>query len=292
VPCEGRQQENQGDAMRTKGHFHGSVPGLKQAKAFWNAHLILFILVYSLVIPKQSLAKFTPLATGYLSFENGINADRVKMSLATPTTAACPQASCAFLPLLSSSLPVRIVEAGYQRTRADTYWYFGDITTLYGYPLYNVKIKFRAYDPAGQLKGEHTGPTIFPATLPGQLNPFDIKTNITDSLHTGRVEFLIAGFDLYSPIVYAPATVITTTEVQFPSTIVYAQIRNDGSAPLSDVKAYAWSTLGWSNPWGENYLEKVADILLPGETITFTKIFYDNEFPSSIRVAAQGILQP
>jgi hypothetical protein len=268
------------------------MPGLKKAKAFWNALLILFILVYSLAIPIQSLAGLAPLVSGYLSLENGINGGRFKTPSVNTTTVACPQAACAFLPLLSSSLPVRIVDVGYQGTRDGKYEIFGDIATLYGYPLYNVTIKFRAYDAEGQLRGEYTGPTIFTATLPGQLNPFDFQTNISHDFPTGQLEYLIAGFDLYSPIVYAPATVITATVVKDWGTTVYAQIRNDSSASLTDVNAYAWSLWGWSNPWGGNYLEKVADILLPGETITFTKYFYNNGDPTSIRVAAQGILQP
>jgi hypothetical protein len=286
------QLENPGDDLRTDGHIHVPALFLKKSKAFWNMFLLLINLVYNLAIPAPSLADFAPAAVGHPYFGSGIDSDRVNAPLANSTTAACPKTSCVYLPWLISPMPVRLVDVGHHSTKFDTYQVFGDLTTLYEYPVYNVSIKFRVYDAVGQLLGEYLGSTMFPATLSGQLNPFDFKTNIPESLPVAREEVIIAGFDLYSPIVYAPATVITTTEVQDYGTTVYARIRNDGTMPLTNVQAIAWSTLGWYDPWEDNHLEKVADSLLPGEEITFTQLLYNNGIPSSIRVAAQGILQP
>jgi hypothetical protein len=267
------------------------VSSLKKYKASWNMFLLLLILVYNLAIPAPSLADSAPAAVGHSFFGRNSDSDRAEMHLASSTAAACPKTSCVYLPWLTSPLPLRVVDLGHQSTKVATYQVFGDLTTLYGYPVYNVSIKFRVYDAAGQLLDEYLGSTMFPATLPGQLNPFDFKTNIPESLPVAREEVTIAGFDLDSSVVYAPATVITTTEVQNYSTTVHARIRNDSMVPLTNVQAAAWSTLGWNDPWADNHLEKVADILLPGEEITFTKSIYGNSIPSSIRVAAQGILQ-
>ena len=281
----------QNPPMRSAMPTQVSRPSLKKFGAFWNLFLLLPILVNNLATQAPSLANFAPVAAGHPVFGSGLDADRVDTPLANPTIAPCPNTSCVYLPWLASSLPVRIIDVGHQSTKAATYQVFGDLTALYGFPVYNVSIKFSVYDSVGQLLGEYLGSTMFPATLPGQLNPFDFKTNIPESLPVAREEVTLEGFDLNNPVVYAPATVITTTEVQNYSTTVYARIRNDNTLPLANVQAVAWSTLGWSDPWKDNHLEKVADILLPGEEITFTQLLYIG-IPSSIRVAAQGILQP
>jgi hypothetical protein len=265
---------------------------LEKARLLCVRFLLLFILFYNLANPAQSWAKYAPLAIGSPFFETSFDTGRVNAPSAYTDVAACPNTSCVYLPWLVSPVPAWVVEAKTEGNRNGTIWVWGDITTLYGYPIYNVTVKFRAYDAAGQLLGEGAGPTKFPATLPGQLNPFDFPTNINADSERGRLEYLIAGFDVYSPIIYAAATVITTTDVQMWGTTVYAQIRNDYSSPLTDVQAIAWAMQGYDLLYSVNHLEKVADILLPGETITYTKSLPNVGDPPYVRVAAQGILQP
>ncbi len=240
---------------------------LRKAKPLWNKFLLVLILVYNLAAPAQSLVGFTPTAAGSPLFKNGTDAERVNTPSAYPAMAACSNASCVYLPWLVSPVPARIVEVNISGTRIHTYRIIGDATVIYEYPVYNLTVKLQAFDSAGQLIDEFTGPTAFPATLPGQLNPFDIVTDI-DYTQVARVEVVIAGFDLNYPFVYAPATVITTTE----GSTVYALIRNDGPSPLTDVQAVAWSLFQYFN-YPNQGLEKVADTLLPGETVTYTKTF-------------------
>jgi hypothetical protein len=253
--------------------MHGSSPVVNNAKAFWNALLILFILGYSLAIPIQSQARLVPMAASDLAFATRVDAGEDKTNA---TTAACPLVVCAYLPLLSSSLPVRVVEVEFSPTRAYTYRAIGDVTAIYGYPVYNVKVKLQAFDSTGQLLDEYTRQTTFSATLPGQLNPFDLGTNIHYGSPVARVEVVISGFDIDSPTIYAPATVITTTNGQDYSPTVYAQIRNDGPVPMTDVHAVAWKLdqiTGFQS-------EKVADMLLPGETVMYTHTFTYSYSPS------------
>jgi hypothetical protein len=86
---------------------------------------------------------------------------------------------------------------------------------------------------------------VLTATLPSQLNPFDIPTNYPDChpLYpcVSRWEATITGWSLNSDRIYRPATTaITHIEDIGICMRVDVEVRNDGAEPLMDVVGGGW----------------------------------------------------
>ena len=203
----------------------------------------------------------------------------------------CPTSDCVYLPLLSKPLPVRVFETEHHRSCDEALRVTGEVITTSDRPVYEVIVEVRVYDHAGHLLGSKPGVTALTATLPGQLNPFEVVTNVDDDGSIGSYEAIPIHWSLDSEQVYRPVTaIITGTEAMDSGTWVYAEARNDESEPLADVYAVVWSL--YQNDYSPVIAQPIAACLAPGETVAFNEYLYGVYGISTIKVAAQGVLSP
>jgi len=203
--------------------------------------------------------------------------------------AGCPAPECVYLPLLSKPMPVRVFETERYNSRFDTLRVTGEVVTTSDRPVYEVVVEVRVYDHAGHLLGSSRRATALTATLPGQLNPFAVTTNVDNDGSIASYEAIPVQWSMESELVYRPlAAVITGTEVMYNGTWVYAEARNDEIDPLADVNAVVWSLD--QNDYSSMSPQPIAACLAPGETVAFTRFLYGAY--STFKVAAQGVLSP
>ena len=203
--------------------------------------------------------------------------------------ADCPAPECVYLPLLSKPLPVRVFETERHNSREDTLRVTGEVIATSDRPVYEVALEVRVYDYSGHLLGSSPGITAPTATLPGQLNPFDVTTNVDDDGWIGSYEVVITHWSMESEQVYRQvAAVITGMEYIYSGTWVYAEARNDEIEPLADVYAVVWSLD--QNDYSPVVDQLIAACLAPGETVAFTRFLYGAY--GNIKVSAQGVLSP
>ena len=161
---------------------------------------------------------------------------------------------------------------------------------IYATHLYNVTIEAQVYDINGTFIYMITGSTIFTATLPNQLNMFDITIPEIENYDGSKTsEISMKSWSLIDDPKYLPLTVVITETMTDPGVGVQAfvEFRNDTPYPLAKVRGAVW-TIYQSNP-SHAYL--IADYLLPGETITMTKYLYGADgLASQLNYAAQGYI--
>jgi len=208
---------------------------------------------------------------------------------AASAAADCPAPECVYLPLLSKPLPVRVFETEEHNSRWDTLLVTGEVVTTSDRPVYEVVVEVQVYDHAGHLLGSSRRATALTATLPGQLNPFDVTTNVDNNWLIASYEAIPIHWSLESEQVYRQvAAVITGMEYIYSGTWVYAEARNDESQPLADVYAVVWSLN--QNDYSSMSPQPVDACLAPGETVAFTRFLYGAY--GNIKVSAQGVLSP
>jgi hypothetical protein len=167
----------------------------------------------------------------------------------------------------------------------------GEVVATSDIPVYGVTIEASAYselDPS--LISISLGTTLFTATLPGQVNPFDFfMFDVKDSLYRFN-EARIITWTLESELSYVElTTVMTVTQIDFGhGTYVDVQVRNDSGLPVKQIKAVVWAI-------GEgflNYPRPVAGALAPGESAYFSE-YVDGIYSKPeerIQTLAQGVV--
>jgi hypothetical protein len=201
----------------------------------------------------------------------------------------CATSTCVYLPLVGNPAPVSIFESRESCNRSSDLRFSGDVITVKDKPIYDVVVEVRNFDPSDQLIEVVTGPTLLKATLPGQLNPFDIYSGLSCSIDN-LYQLKIIDWSLESEQIYRNATIVSITyeEISFNLLEVTVEIRNDETRPLLDVKGVIWSLEDGNAYFPEN----ITDILNSGEIATFSDFLYHANNIDLIRVSAQGILQP
>jgi hypothetical protein len=208
---------------------------------------------------------------------------------ASPDGLTCPQAECHFLPWFGSSPitpPVTFTQLVYPLGYGGFLRARGEIQTIVNKPVYDVHFEFRAYDTNYQLFYTNTGSAIFTATMPGQLNPFEVGANVRwDDPRLLYYELIITDWKMDSLLNYIPLTIVFTPTISY-WTDVPSETYNDSTQVVTDVRACVWSMDEAYNIFGE----KVADSLAPGESVTHTFYLHGVGEASVIHAAAQGIL--
>ena len=193
----------------------------------------------------------------------------------------CPAEYCSYLPLIGNPAPVVITEIYQWITRAGTYRFTGGVTA--NNPVNDVIIEVSFFD--GGIK--YSEPVILKASLPGQLNPFDIVTNVD----YGTTPYEISVID-WKPESQRKFRTVTIVSVSYSKdtagTLVTADLHNDETRPLLDIHGVIW---GWDQIYGIE-ADHITDSLAPGETTTFSKYILGTHYIPYIHVSAQGILQP
>ena len=207
--------------------------------------------------------------------------------------ASCQSAHCQYLPLMHNPAPVHITiaQAGSIRYVSMPIRVVGEVEATGGIPAYGVVIEASAYNIINpSLISTTLGTTLFTATLPGQINPFDFSMiGVTADEYIFK-EARIITWTLESELSYvALTTVLTVTQIDFGhGTYVDVQVRNDSGLPVENVQAVVWALgEGYSN-----YLRPVAPALAPGESAYFSDyvdhIYYKPE--EYIQALAQGVV--
>ena len=210
----------------------------------------------------------------------------------TGSQSICSNVSCLYLPFMNSTPPIYITNINTLHAISGDLRVVGEVLTAMENPIFDVTIEVQVYDQFNQVIGTQTGSTVFTVTLPGQLNVFDIETDIPDNGQISRTEVEITDWNLDVPENYVVATVaLTDTTVEFGyGTHVYAEIRNDTGFSIRNVVASTWSL----DQAYSIYSILVSDILSPGEVASFETFLYgvyDFSFQAPIRVVAQGIIE-
>jgi hypothetical protein len=159
-------------------------------------------------------------------------------------------------------------------------------------PVYSITVEIRAYNQFHQLLEAKTGLTEFPATFPGQPNPFDIVLFVQSS-QVFYVTAEVKDWSATHPLNFQAATV-TNINVNVGGTdaIVITTIQNNNLEPLSNVMGLAWSL----EAQGSFSPTLVKNYLAPGATAVFTKTLLGEGGPPGympdVRAAAQGEVVP
>lgn len=205
-----------------------------------------------------------------------------------------PETVRAYLPVLpyAPAPPVEFVNLRFGRDRGGKCRFRGEIGTTSDRPVYEVQIEARVYDELDQLVGVWTGTPVLTATLPGQLNPFEIGTmaNCLDPDSDKRGEAAITGWELVSPVAYTPLSAEIFPKESPPENLVdrvTVRIENDGPVPLEDVEVLIWSLYQYE---GIIHPQTLAEVMLPGEAITITESFIYPVFLNTVHAAAQGVV--
>lgn len=193
-----------------------------------------------------------------------------------------------YLPIIASEPPIYISELITYDTPGGNTRFVGELMNISSIPIYDVIIRIWYEDVNGQMHEFFYSP-VFPATLPGQPNPFDM------TLFDPGVEIEEGGVDISSwsvedDKIIGGATILSILVEDHSSyAIVTTTIRNDQIEPLYNMVGFAWSL----NTWSSFESQPVVDVLLPGETVEFST-FLDGPGPSeaNIKAAAQGELGP
>lgn len=203
---------------------------------------------------------------------------------------ACPAGACVYLPILPYTPvpPVEIVEFELTRNKPGYCVARGEIGTTTGKPVYDAQIDVRFYDQNNQLTGIQGGTPVFTATLPGQLNPFDIGTGVYCIYSEMHAEVTISSWSLSSRKNYMPLSIDLSPKGE-PGEFVYevkARIQNNGPVSLENVQASIWSSKQYEN----FFIQNVTDVMVPGEVITVTRSFFEAVDVTSVHAAAQGVV--
>jgi hypothetical protein len=212
---------------------------------------------------------------------------------AAPAQSGCSQPACIYLPAVFVPPPAHVTEVYFTRDRSGNILAQGEVINTTANPLYDVVVEARLYDETNQLIRTVSGTTVLSATLPGQVSPFNFYTGLSigEPPYAARIEASIIEWNESSPQTYRPATVVqvrTETDIPDVSVKVYADIRNDESVSLTNVRVVAWSF----PQNGRNIPVTVPGQLMPGATTTITTWVtygYDN---NAIKIVAQGIAAP
>jgi hypothetical protein len=194
----------------------------------------------------------------------------------------CPAANCAFLPLIGNPPPAIVFEIYQTTTRAGTFRFTGDVIAFK--PVCDVVVEVRS------LADDFTvsRPVVLKASLPGQLNPFEIVTNM-DSYYQPHIEARVLDWKPDCEGIYRNVTIVSTSyDPGYLGILVTAELRNDEARPLLDVKGVIW---GLDQLYAIVSVD-LADRLAPGETIKFSKILTGAYNLNTVHVSAQGVLQP
>jgi hypothetical protein len=194
-----------------------------------------------------------------------------------------------YLPIVAADPPVYISEYGIHGTPGGGLRFLGEVMNSTSIPVYDVTIRIFIRDQNGQTY-EFFGSPIFTATLPGQLNPFDIYAEVDLDPGLEEIKVEIFGWSQVNEKTFATATVLSiVVDDHLKYANVTTTIRNDQMQPLYNVVGLAWSF----ETWTLFEFQPVADVLLPGETAEFSTLL-EGPGPSetNIKAAAQGEVEP
>jgi hypothetical protein len=204
-------------------------------------------------------------------------------SVAAPSSFDCPAENCSYLPLIGNPPPAVVVEIIQRSTKAGTFRFTGDV--LANRPLYDVVVEVRFLDNTSDPR-KVSQKVILPASLPGELNPFDIYTNI-EAYAVIPLDARVIAWKEEGDQIYRKVTVASVSYDENPfASSVTAELRNDEAKPLLDVQGVIWSIY---QDWTVTPIN-IADSLAPGGTIKISQYLYGAHYPF-IHVSAQGILQ-
>ncbi len=209
-----------------------------------------------------------------------------------PTFATCPQPLCLYFPQVARTESVRINSVGYgSYPRSINFRIVGDVINTSATPVYGVQVRATLYDYTANTTTTVSGTTSFSATLPGQLNAFELGggRNVT------ATEVSIVSWTTTSAQQIKNATILSTRiysvtdNATYIYTIVSGTLRNDTGSKLNNVQVRAWSSI-----LVELSGQPTIAQLDPGQTSTFqvTLPSYNPLALNTIKVVAQGIASP
>ena len=109
----------------------------------------------------------------------------------------------------------------------------GEVTNGSAYPVFNVTVSAAFYDASGGLIGAAEAPALLPQTSPTQNNPFKVRlSNAPASVSTYE---LALRWDELTAMGYDRVTVVSQEVDASNGIAVRGELRNDGSAPVSDI---------------------------------------------------------
>jgi hypothetical protein len=211
---------------------------------------------------------------------------------AASAPAACTQAHCVYLPLVSTPERISISDVEVQGTRYDGLVIVGEVSVTTSTPVYSVTLEVRSYDTQGNLLATVTeaNPRLV-ATLPGQPNPFYFGIGVTDDQDFARAEVRVSGYSRTHPHTFLPVTVnITSYDYRGGTISLAGTLTNEYGVTVEDIRGVAWTKEG-----DQRQVQSLASRLDPFETIPFSTsiIMVEGFRPGTVipyKIVAQGVM--
>jgi hypothetical protein len=216
-------------------------------------------------------------------------------------SADCAGNHCSYLPLIAKPIPVVVVNSHLETTgRAGVIYVVGEIRNEINVPLRDIIVRAKIYRD-DQFIHEVQQKAIIPATLPGQLNIYNMYSGLLGGGAVlprvrASIDVLTTTTDTYED--YRNLTVENITTGLFtltPGTTVTVTVKNSSLQSLNNIRMWLWTRSGCGFTACSSILN-VPD-LEPGQTHTATvnwQLGSDGQVipASAIYVVAQGTIWP
>jgi hypothetical protein len=161
------------------------------------------------------------------------------------TGSACDAGSCIYLPHVANMPLVRVVGSRQERVHDGPQVYYfiaGEIQNMGSSALYEVEVSISIFDPAGEFQRKYIVQPILPATFPGAVNPFYLRTDplpgpVAELSHESQVE----SWRYDNPKGHQPLTIVSQTIVKgYIWSVVQGLVRNDTPYTLHGIRVLVW----------------------------------------------------
>lgn len=190
-----------------------------------------------------------------------------------------------YIPIVQRQPPAQVSEIFVRSTRFGDVRIIGVVESLTSWPIHNVSVQVRGYDLDQQTIVTFTVTTIFTATLPDQVNVFDLNTGIQSLLD---ISAEVISWDDTGSVLYAPVSVIDVDT--FPTAIgqfITATLKNEQSQTLHDIVGLFWHETEWFG----HELQLITDQLEPGEIYVYKTFVYMSPWVEP-NIIIQGRVDP
>lgn len=200
-----------------------------------------------------------------------------------------------YLPLVATApIPVEIVETGRGVLEGypSDYYVYGYVRNLTLTPLYSVTLELEItiypYDPGGNpppYTERVQVDTALPATLPGQINPFEYDLLLgKNGAVFGDLRAVSANTTAVGGALYEPLTVVS---LERDGDNLRSTVRNDSTHALHGVHVAVVEVQNATCSWWRPSLDTTT--LQPGQALTFQlEHFYQYCHGSPVLVLGQG----
>lgn len=225
----------------------------------------------------------------------------------------CSEDKCIYLPLVIRPIPIIVINSHFETVdKAGAIYIVGEIRNDIDLPIEDIFVRAKIYKD-NQFVQEVQQKAIISATLPGQLNIYDLYTGLIGGASVlpsirANIDVLTTTVDtsgVYRNLKIESITTSRLVEQGIPGTTVTVTVRNTHAQALHNVRVRVWSfAIDSSN---DNYYicslrkcsgNSIVPVMLPGQVYTTTVDWRNVGLadaivpPNAINIVAQGAISP